>query len=109
MSVTYGLKVMSKDDPYIITATRGIQPLIQAVVPGAFLVDFIPALKYVPEWFPYAGFQRKAKEWRSYAMEMLAVPFEATKRSMVCSISCRSIAFSLVVSCRKTATILPRL
>jgi hypothetical protein len=83
MSVTYGLEVTSKNDPYIVTAKQGVQPLSQAVVPGAFLVDAIPALKYVPSWMPFAGFQRKAREWRKLAINMQVVPYEAAKEQMV--------------------------
>jgi hypothetical protein len=88
VSVAYGLDVLPKDDPYIETAQRAVRPLLIAVVPGAFLVDAIPVLKYVPEWFPFAGFQRKAKEWRKLAIAMLEVPFEAAKHKMVSSMIC---------------------
>jgi len=32
----------------------------KAASPGAFLVDFIPILKHVPEWVPGASFQKKS-------------------------------------------------
>ena len=32
----------------------------EAGILGAFWVEFLPILKYVPSWFPGAGFQRKA-------------------------------------------------
>lgn len=83
MSIAYGLDVQDKDDPYIATAEQGIHPLVAAAVPGAFLVDMIPILKYVPDWMPFAGFKRKAKEWRKLALAMIEVPFEAAKRKIV--------------------------
>jgi hypothetical protein len=43
----------------------------------------IVTVKYVPEWFPGAGFQRKAKVWRRYANEMRIRPFQAVKQSIV--------------------------
>lgn len=83
MSIAYGLDVQPKDDPYIATAERGVHPLVAAGVPGAFLVDAIPALKYMPDWMPFAGFKRKAKEWKKLALSMIEEPFEAAKRNIV--------------------------
>ncbi|RDB18406.1 hypothetical protein Hypma_000372 [Hypsizygus marmoreus] len=83
ISIAYGLEVQPKNDLFIETAEKGVHPLVAAGVPGAFLVDVIPALKYVPDWMPFAGFKRKAKEWRKLAMTMVDVPFEAAKRKIV--------------------------
>jgi hypothetical protein len=83
ISIAYGLDVLSKNDPYITTAEAGVHPLVIAAVPGAFLVDVIPVLKHIPEWFPFAGFKRKAKEWRKLARMMVDVPYEAAKREIV--------------------------
>ncbi|KXN82772.1 O-methylsterigmatocystin oxidoreductase [Leucoagaricus sp. SymC.cos] len=82
ISVAYGLDIKPKDDPYIETAERGVHALTVAGVPGAFLVDMIPILKYVPEWMPGAGFQKKAKDWAKLTMTMLNVPFEAARERL---------------------------
>ncbi|KAJ7640503.1 cytochrome P450 [Mycena polygramma] len=52
MSITYGIEVQSKNDPYISIAEAGIKHVSIMAVPGAFLVDAFPVLKHVPEWFP---------------------------------------------------------
>jgi hypothetical protein len=83
MSIAYGLDIKPKNDPYIQTAERGVHPLVAAAVPGAFLVDMIPLLKYVPEWMPGAGFQKKAREWGKLALTMVDIPFEAAKKLIV--------------------------
>ncbi|THU81062.1 cytochrome P450 [Dendrothele bispora CBS 962.96] len=81
LEVAYGLKPRSSGDPYIDTAEVALASLAIAATPGAFLVDVIPVLKYVPEWIPGAGFQRKAKEWKTLALGMRDKPFqEATKQ-----------------------------
>jgi len=82
MSVAYGLEVQPNDDPYIKTAEQGVRPLMVAAVPGAFLVDALPLLKHVPEWFPGAGFQKRAKEWKKLARTMVEVPFAAAKKNI---------------------------
>lgn len=83
MSITYGIEVQPKDDPYIITAQRAVYSLATGVVPGGFLVNSFPALKHMPAWMPLAGFQRKAKEWRKLAMAMIHTPYEVVKKNMV--------------------------
>lgn len=83
MSVAYGLDVQPLDDPYIKTAELGVRGLVTAAVPGSFLVDIFPFLKYVPEWMPGAGFKKKAREWRKWARDMVEVPYEAAKENIV--------------------------
>ncbi len=40
-------------------------------------------VKYVPAWFPGAGWKQKAKLYRGYLEEMLLTPYELVKRQMV--------------------------
>ena len=51
--------------------------------PGEFLVDLVPSLKYVPSWFPGAGFQRKARYYRETLQNMIDVPFNMVQRQLV--------------------------
>ncbi|TFK41776.1 cytochrome P450 [Crucibulum laeve] len=64
LSLAYGIKVEGHHDPFVKLAEDAIETFSIAGVPGAFLVDALPILKYVPEFIPGAGFKRKAKEWR---------------------------------------------
>ncbi|KAG6863053.1 hypothetical protein C0991_008518, partial [Blastosporella zonata] len=82
MAIAYGLTVQPKDDPFVAAAAQGVHPLVAAAVPGAFLVDQLPLLKYVPDWMPFAGFKRKAKHWRTFAIDMINLPYEAAKRNI---------------------------
>jgi hypothetical protein len=84
MSLSYGIDIQPKDDPYIQTSTEGVHPLMAAGVPGAFLVDTLPVLKYVPSWFPGASFKTKARHWKVLARTMIEMPFAASKEFMVC-------------------------
>ena len=36
-------------------------------------------VKYVPEWFPGAGFKRQASLWKKHVDAMADVPFELAK------------------------------
>ncbi|KAF8874761.1 cytochrome P450 [Infundibulicybe gibba] len=78
-SIIYGVKVKEENDPYISIVEQAVGGLSEAGVPGAFLVDFIPILKYVPDWMPGAGFKRKAAHWRDLSFEMAEKPWMLVK------------------------------
>ena len=68
---------------------------------GTFWVDYFPILKHVPSkqahlnpafascpiplagWFPGAGFKRKAKIWAGYSRDLVDIPWEWLKVSIV--------------------------
>ena len=83
MEICYGITILEHNDPYISIAKEAIGGIAQAGVPGAFLVDLLPVLKYVPSWFPGAGFKRKAARWRAYIREMPERPYRRVKRDLV--------------------------
>lgn len=83
ITIAYGLDVKPSDDPYIEIAEKGAAAIASAVAPGAFLVDAIPILKYVPSWFPGAGFKRKAYEWRKWTRAMVELPFGDAEKAIV--------------------------
>ena len=83
MKITYGIDVQDADDPYISLAEEALHGLNQAANPGAFWVDLFPILKYVPSWFPGAGFQRKAAYWREVNSTMVEKPFFYVKEQFV--------------------------
>ncbi|KAG6828523.1 hypothetical protein H0H87_001656, partial [Tephrocybe sp. NHM501043] len=86
MAITYGLEVQAKKDPYIATAAEAVHTLVAAAVPGAYLVDMMPILKYVPYWMPFADFQRKARRWRKLALNMINLPYAAAKRNITMAV-----------------------
>ncbi len=50
---------------------------------GSFLVDIFPLLRFISDWFPGAGFKRKAKEWRKSIVAMPAVTMDFVEQSIV--------------------------
>ncbi|KAK0205290.1 cytochrome P450 [Desarmillaria ectypa] len=76
---TYGHTVVDENDPYIRLVEAASQSTSEAAVPGAFLVDLFPSMKYIPEWFPGAQFKRKAREWRKLSEAMINAPYDMAK------------------------------
>ena len=91
ISLAYGLNIHSKDDPYIAVAEKAGESITQAAVPGAFLVNLIPSLQYVPEWFPGAGWKKTVREWKKLQEEFRELPFQAALADIVRSTSHRNI------------------
>jgi hypothetical protein len=83
LALAYGLQIQKNDDPYIQIAEKALIGIAASGAPGAFLVDSITLLKYIPSWMPGAAFKRKANEWKSYASDMMNVPFEAAEVAIV--------------------------
>ncbi|KAK7440646.1 hypothetical protein VKT23_016995 [Stygiomarasmius scandens] len=82
LGIAYGIDVLPSNDPYVEAAENALESLGLGIAPGAFLVESIPLLKYVPEWMPGAGFKRKAKEWAKYSRIMREMPFDAAKEEI---------------------------
>ena len=82
--MTYSINVEPSNDPNIKIAEEAMSAIAELLIPGAFLVDIIPILKYVPEWFPGAKFQSKAAVMRKHAAIARNMTFAATEELMVC-------------------------
>ncbi|KAI0318125.1 cytochrome P450, partial [Amylostereum chailletii] len=60
----------TENDPLVRIAEEAMHVMVKAGRPGAHLVDVLPILKYVPEWFPGAQFKRVAREGYKLAQEL---------------------------------------
>ncbi|KAJ7509507.1 cytochrome P450 [Mycena galericulata] len=78
LSTAYGIQVQPEDDPYIDISEKALQALAST----AHCVFRIPSLKYVPDFFPGAGFKKLAREWNKSVSAMREVPFAFVKRSL---------------------------
>ncbi|KAF8874751.1 cytochrome P450 [Infundibulicybe gibba] len=96
MKITYGINIEEENDPYVETAEDALDAMVKAGVPGAFLVDFIPILKYVPAWMPGAGFKRKAAHWRNLSYEMVEKPWSFVKSQHSKGMASPSVATALI-------------
>ncbi|EMD36556.1 hypothetical protein CERSUDRAFT_115591 [Gelatoporia subvermispora B] len=82
IELVYGHPVKDVDNKYLVIARNSSTAASEGLLPGAFFVDFLPILRYVPTWFPGAVFKRKAAEWRAVFDQMLYVPFNDVKADL---------------------------
>ncbi|KAK7687260.1 hypothetical protein QCA50_009765 [Cerrena zonata] len=90
------MDITDMHDEYIQTAEAAMFALSTAQVPGRFWVEFLPILKYVPDWFPGAYFKRWAKKYKPIVNRMVDHPFDAVKEDMAAGNYGPSVATSMM-------------
>lgn len=87
LRISYGIQVGDEHDKYVIANEEALDGFTQAFVPGKFLVETFPVLRFIPSWFPGGGFKRIAAGWKKLTVNMRDMPFEEIMAKMV-SIRC---------------------
>ncbi|KAJ5606342.1 hypothetical protein N7510_009123 [Penicillium lagena] len=81
LKIAYGYTIEPhKRDPLVHIANQALEHFSIAGTPGTWLVDMIPALKYVPSWFPGASFKRIAREWKKNLENVADKPYDFVRR-----------------------------
>ncbi|KAH9962377.1 cytochrome P450 [Russula dissimulans] len=82
--IAYGYEAEQKEDPIIalVDSKSVMRNFNRLRNPGTHLVDFIPFLKYVPSWFPGAGFKRMTSMAKRLLQENAEVPFQFSIKEM---------------------------
>ncbi|RPD61609.1 cytochrome P450 [Lentinus tigrinus ALCF2SS1-6] len=65
LKIVYDIDAADEDDPYIAQIDVALEGIAQGLVPGKYLVELVPALSYVPSWFPGTGWQKLFSKWRA--------------------------------------------
>lgn len=80
-SVIYGYEVKSADDRLLIQSDDCINILSNEIAAegGVWVVDIFPFLKYLPSWFPGAGFKRRAEVLKKRFFTLAEEPFKFVK------------------------------
>lgn len=102
LSMAYGLNIESESDEFYATSEEAMHAVDLALLPGSFLVDTFPlrecpsqcscrnvfqyrppphTVKYVPAWFPGAGFKRFAMKAKKTFDKLADLPFQHVKES----------------------------
>ncbi|KAF9022858.1 cytochrome P450 [Hymenopellis radicata] len=82
LRLTYGYDAEPLNDRNVALADKALRGVMYALVVGNYLVDYLPILKRVPAWMPFAKFQREAEIAGRDAIAMRDKPFEELLKSM---------------------------
>ncbi|EEB89177.1 hypothetical protein MPER_12751 [Moniliophthora perniciosa FA553] len=91
IGIAYGIEILPENDPYVAAAERAWESLGLGIAPGAFLVESIPLLKYVPDWLP-GKVTCSFVMWPTHEFStiMREMPFNAAKESIANGAACPS-------------------
>ncbi|KAG9099261.1 hypothetical protein FRC06_005458 [Ceratobasidium sp. 370] len=91
MYAIYGYIPQSKDDEWLKAAHAATNHTAQAAQPTenadrrlnlAFMVNFIPALKHLPDWVPGTSWKRILNEWREHKEYITSAPYTWAKEQL---------------------------
>ncbi|KAF6752855.1 cytochrome P450 [Ephemerocybe angulata] len=74
MRATYGIEDPEKNAEFVHYSEMLVQEVGEAGKPGRYLVNVFPILKYIPAWFPGAGFQHYFREIAEMSLKTLEIP-----------------------------------
>ncbi|KAH9056253.1 cytochrome P450 [Lactarius vividus] len=82
LRISHGYRPTTEDDSLVRIADEATDQLNVLLSPGLFAVDFLPFLRYIPEWFPGGGFHKIAREWRHTLFDMTDKSYEFVLEQM---------------------------
>ncbi|KAL4803060.1 cytochrome P450 [Aspergillus unguis] len=83
LKIAYGYTIAPHGkDPLVDLANSALEQFSAAGTPGAWIVDTIPFLKYLPSWFPGAGFKKTAAAWRKTLLTTIEKPYQLVVKQM---------------------------
>ncbi|KAK1220886.1 hypothetical protein PQX77_016321, partial [Marasmius sp. AFHP31] len=76
LDIAYGYKLQEDNDPYVRLARDASEGMKQTAVPAAFLMEYLPWMRLIPEWLPGGSFKAKARVWAKYSDDLVKRPWE---------------------------------
>ncbi|KAF8259466.1 cytochrome P450 [Lactarius quietus] len=87
LDYAYGYKVQGVDDPLVQLTELADEEFARASIPGAFVVDTLPLLRHVPEWFPGTGWKQLGRKWGENRRAYVDTPFELVRARRAAGVS----------------------
>ncbi|KAL6793714.1 cytochrome P450 [Trichoderma sp. SZMC 28013] len=83
LQLAYGYSSeLYKPDPLVELIQEVIRNVSAVMVPFSWVVDILPVISYLPEWFPGTGYKRIARNWKALLDASTDIPFDFTKEQM---------------------------
>lgn len=80
LKMIYGYRMETiRPDPLVEINDRLVEIFASTTLPGKWLVDIVPWLKYLPDWVPGTGFKSVARRARLVVKTSAEVPFRFAK------------------------------
>jgi hypothetical protein len=124
IKAAYGYQVSANDDYIVRIIEEAFEDFTAIQAPGRFLIEFFPfcafnlliifnlsywcclrlrVVRFIPSWFPLAGFKRYAKVAKKKMDRVQEVPFQWTKKNIVSPTLLRAaLIFTFKISCQSS-------
>ncbi|KAI0100388.1 putative cytochrome P450 oxidoreductase OrdA-like protein [Nemania sp. FL0031] len=101
LKIVYGYTVEPhKPDPLINLIDESTVHFSLSTTPAAWLVDTLPALKYIPAWMPGTGWKKIGTKWRQTLNEAMGKPLLFAKQQVENGVSEKSFVMDALRSRR---------
>ncbi|OCH84102.1 cytochrome P450 [Obba rivulosa] len=94
--ISHGRDVADVQDPLVTLADQATSDFGDATVPGAFFVDMLPVLRYVPDWMPGTRWKSQAREWRNTMQKLRDDAYDDIVRKVAEGVAAPSFTASLI-------------
>ncbi|KAJ6529272.1 cytochrome P450 [Mycena capillaripes] len=95
LGISHGYDIRDGNDPVVLLASEANANFSRAMVPGAYLCDVLPILRYIPDWTG-AQFKRDAKQFRKTMEAVRDGPYNALKVQVALGTAKPSFTASLI-------------
>ena len=72
--IGYGYTIEAQNDPLVALGDQAMNDFGLVIMPGKWLVDQIPALRYLPSWLPGMSFKETAKQFKQHLDDFANIP-----------------------------------
>ncbi|KAH8091049.1 cytochrome P450 [Cristinia sonorae] len=101
VSATYGKRITSMEDEYVTMVQTAVEGVNKAAIPGAFWIEFMPFLRYIPSWVPGTTSKRVAEWYKPYVIDMKEKPFLEVKTAVDAGSAPQSVTRTLIENISK--------
>ncbi|KIK58635.1 hypothetical protein GYMLUDRAFT_1005937 [Collybiopsis luxurians FD-317 M1] len=92
LSSAYGLSIEDPGDYYLMLVKEAMRAIGEVMIPGTYIVDIFPVLRYLPAWLPGVSFKKKAAQERVFIDGMIHETMSFVKKDMKNGMAKSSIA-----------------
>ncbi|OSS53624.1 hypothetical protein B5807_00518 [Epicoccum nigrum] len=83
LKITYGYVAEPKGKDHLVDmAVKAMHEFSEATIAGKWPVDIMPFLRYLPDWFPGAGFKQIARDMKTQLEQTTEQPYAFVKQQM---------------------------
>lgn len=83
ISLTYGYKLTDPAAAALVKDISGLADTASAVlVPGAYLVSIVPALRHIPSWLPGGAFHKVVGDCKAKTRKLCEITYRFTKEKL---------------------------